>query len=139
MFLLCDVEVYDTWSGKLVREVSLDHRAPQEHCLTAAANQNTNFTHSRGSNSQSKQHNEHDLDKTPGLIFRVNTQRSMGVSSREAIRSWSGQGSFTDGCCLVEAEGGGGGGRGWEGGAGFFFLSGHLKFGHPSVYPSSTA
>lgn len=108
MFLLRDVEGYDMWSGKLVREVSLHHRAPQEHCLTAAANQNTNFTHSRGSNSQSKQHNEHDLDKTPGLIFRVNTQQSMGVSSREAIRSWSGyrkgQGSFTDSSCLIEAE-----------------------------------
>lgn len=107
--------------GKLVPEVNLysgqGEKTPQEHCLTAAANQNTNLTHSRAQTANQSSTMDMFSGQTRDLIFRTNTQQSMGVSAGRAIGSCSGyrngQRWFGEGCCLLEAEKGGG-----EGGAG---------------------
>lgn len=80
--------------GELILEVNLypgqEEKTPQEHCLTAAANQNTNLTHSWAQTANQSITMDMFCGRTRDLIFRTNTQQSMGVSTRRAIRSCSG-------------------------------------------------
>lgn len=100
-----------SWSLRSTSYPGQGERTPQEHCLAAAANQNTKLTHSTAQTAN--QSSTMDTFWTD-LTFRTNTQQSMGVSAGRAIRSCSGyRNGFGEGCCLLEAEKGGG-----EGGAG---------------------
>ena len=86
------------WTGKLLREVNVHQeragRTPQEHCLAAAANQNTHLTHSNG---QSKQHNGRVLDrKNPGSDIQNKYTAEHGRLRRESdqisqwLQKWTG-------------------------------------------------
>lgn len=124
--------------GKLVLEVNLypeqGEKTPQEHCLTAAANQNTNLTHSMAQTANQSSTMDMFSGQTRDLTFRTNTQQSMGVSTGRAIGSCSS--GYRNGhdwfwFCLLEAE------KKEEakveqGRSSFslFFLSGHLRLGN---------